>query len=247
MTHAYETVKEFLERWRPFADLAATPVAAQILALLGEPDAAARGQKLAGLSDLYRLHVLYRELNMLRNGRNEKAERFAELLSLPLDDFAAAVVDGEPQSYLDLLQFCLEFGRYRLDSRQALMRRFLLQVFSLQKLGLGMKFSLYPGEVLFSTAGKTHDELAQSLARLGMGGPPLAGGTITRKAALEFHFDLKSTAYKATDNPEAVRGPLLRGIRITGGREDLMNLIYDERHIRKASQYPALRRSHRFG
>lgn len=246
MTHALEAVKQFLED-RPFVELAGAPLAAQTLALLGERSPARRSKRLVAISDLYRLHVVYGELGILREGGSEKVDRFAQLLALPLEDVAAAVETGDTQSLLDLLLFCLELGPHRLEPRHTLMRRFLLQVFSLKKHGVAMKYSLYTGDVLYSASGKTHDELARDLARLGMTGPPLAGGSIVRSEPLTFVFDLGSTAYKATNNPEAVRGPLLHWIRNTGGREEQVRLQYDDRQVTKQPHDAALRRSHRFG
>jgi hypothetical protein len=229
MIDAYAAVERFLLGWKPFAELAGTMLAAQILALLGEPDAEARARHLASASDLYRLHARYRELGLYREGRNERAEQFERLLALRLEDFAAAIAAGEQKEQLALLQACFEFGRNAAPPRNGLMREFIYKLFELETGGLGVKYSLYPGGVLYTTAGKSHDEMAQDLARLGMGGAPVAGGTIGRTGEAAFAYDMASTAYKATNDPNAVKEPLLRWIRNTGGREDKVQLRFDAR------------------
>jgi hypothetical protein len=226
---SFRTVERLLAGWKPFADLAGTMLAAQILALLRDGDPELRRAHLASASDLYRLHLRYAELGLLREGRNERAEQFARLLALSTDAFAAAIARGEQKEPLALLQACFEFGRHEAQARNVLMRQFILTLLELDVGALGVKYSLYPGGVLYTTAGKTHDEMAQDLAKLGMGGAPIAGGTIARTGQAEFHYDMASTAYKATNDPNAVKEPLLRAVRVSGGREDAFRLQHRER------------------
>jgi hypothetical protein len=226
MTDAYDAVERFLKGWKPFAELEGTILAAQILALLAEPDVEARRRHLSSASDLYRLHERYRELELFRDGKNEKAEQFQRLLELDVAAFAAAVARSDPKEHLGLLQFCFEFGRHAVPPKQNLMREFIHKLFDLGVDALGVKYSLYPGGVLYTTAGKSHDEMAEDMARLGMGGAPVAGGTIQRTGHAEFLYDMASTAYKATNDPNAVKEPLLRAIRNTGGQEDKVALRF---------------------
>lgn len=226
MSDAYDAVERFLKGWKPFAELAGTLLGAQILALLAEHDLEARRRHLLSASDLYRLQARYRELELFRAGRNERAEQFERLLALSAEDFAAAIAKGEQKEPLALLQFCFEFGRHAAVPRNTLLREFILKLFELEVGALGVKYSLYPAGVLYTTAGKSHDEMAQDLARLGMGGAPVAGGTIQRTGQTQFLYDMASTAFKATNDPNAVKEPLLRAIRNSGGREDRVQLTF---------------------
>ncbi len=227
MSDAYATVERFLRGWKPFAELGGTMLGAQILALLAERDPEARRRHLASASDLYRLHRRYEELGLLRPGKNERAEQFERLLAEPVEAFAAAIERGEQKEHLTRLQFCFDFGRHAAPPRAALMREFIHKLFDLETGGLGVKYSLYPAGVLYTSTGKSHDEMAQDLAKLGMGGAPVAGGTIARTAQLDFLYDMASTAYKATNDPDAVKEPLLRAIRNTGGQEERVRLRFD--------------------
>ena len=227
MSDAYASVERFLKGWKPFAELSGTMLAAQILALLAEGDPEARRRHLASASDLYRLHRRYEELGLLRPGKNERAEQFERLLTEPIAVFAQAIGDGAQKEHLSRLQFCFEFGRHAAPPRVTLMREFIHKLFDLETGALGVKYSLYPGGVLYTSAGKSHDEMAQDLAKLGMGGAPVAGGAIARSAQLEFVYDMASTAYKATNDPAAVKEPLLRAIRNSGGEEQRVRLRFD--------------------
>jgi hypothetical protein len=226
MSEPYASVETFLKGWKPFAELDGTMLGAQILALLSEDEAEVRRRHLLSASDLYHLHERYRELELFREGKNERADQFARLLSYPTAAFAAAIAKGEQKEPLGLLQFCFEFGRHAAPPRSGLMREFILKLFDLEIGTPGVKYSLYPAGVLYTTAGKSHDEMAQDLARLGMGGAPQAGGTIARTGHAAFSFDMASTAFKATNDPNAVTEPLLRAIRNTGGREDKVALRF---------------------
>jgi hypothetical protein len=227
VSDAYATVEQFLQGWKPFAELSGTMLAAQILALLGERDQEARRRHLLSASDLYRLHRRYEELELLRPGKNERAEQFERLLHEPIEAFAAAIAKGQQKEHLGLLQFCFEFGRHAAPPRAALMCEFIHKLFDLEIGGLGVKYSLYPAGVLYTSTGKSHDEMAQDLAKLGMGGAPVAGGTIARTGQLDFLYDMASTAYKATSDPNAVKEPLQRAIRNTGGQAEKVRLRFD--------------------
>lgn len=227
-TDAMAIVERFLKNWKPFAELGGTALPGQVLALLEEPDPEARRRHLLAASDLYRLHERYRELELFREGRNEKAEQFERLLRVSAAEMAAAIERGAQKEHLALLQFCFEFGRHPQAPRHSLMRAFILRMLALPPGGLGFKYSLYPEGVLYTSAGKTHDEMAQDTVRLGMAGKPIAGGTFSRTGEREFVFDMASTAFKATNDPAAVSEPLLRWIRNTGGREDRITLRHDD-------------------
>lgn len=228
MSESVAAIERFLQGWKPFAELAGTTLPAQMLALLGEADPEARRRHLHAASDLFRLHERYRELELFREGKNEKAEQFQRLLALPAEEFAAALARGEQKDYLGLLQFCFEFGRHAVPPRHNLMREFIYKLLDMEVGALGIKYSLYPGGVLYSSAGKSHDEMAQDFARLGMGGAPIAGGTIARVGPAQFTYDMASTAYKQTSDPAAVSEPLRRWVRNTGGREDKVALRHDD-------------------
>ncbi|HKI98760.1 MAG TPA: hypothetical protein VKB51_09830 [bacterium] len=227
MGKSYAEVERFLQGWKPFAELAGTAQARHILALLAADKPEVRQRRLLAACDLYRLLRCYEALGLLREGRNERAEQFERLLSLRTADLAASIARGEQKEPLGLLQYCLEFGRHALPPRHTLMRGFILALFELDAGGVGMKYSLYPGGVLFTAGGKTHEEMVRELARQGLGGTPLAGGTIARTGRTAFLYDMASTAFRATNDPEAVKAPLLRWIRNTGGQDDKVELYFE--------------------
>jgi len=222
MAAPMDTIKGFLQGWRPFAELEGHPVGKQgVLAVLGANGVENRREQLTKYCDLYRLHGVYRELKMLRDGRNEKAERFEALATLSAAELAEAIGAGTQKDLMGLIQFCFEFGRHEVPSKHHIMREFLLTLFRLKVGDPDMKYTFFGGGVLYTDGGKTHDEMVRDFARLGLGGgQPLAGGVISRKDTLSYTLDISSTAYRGTNDPKLVREALLRWVRTTGGDPD---------------------------
>ncbi len=232
MNADFQVVEAFLSGWKPFADLpAGTALRDQILAFLGEVRPEERRRHFASASDLYRLHNRYRELELFREGKNEKAEQFERLFRLSIAEFATAIEENRQKEHLGLLQFSFEFGRHEVAPRHNLMREFIYKLFEMDIAAVGIKYSLFPGGVLYSSAGKSHDEMARDYTRLGMGGAPMAGGVIARAGMTEFLYDTNSTAYKSTGDPAVVKDSLSQWIRNTGGREHKVRIRLDTTRV----------------
>lgn len=193
----------------------------EILSFLETDDPEARQGRLIQASGRYRLHERYRELGIFREDRNEWTERFGRLLAISTGEFAGAIGLGNQKGQLGLLQYGFEIGRHAVDPRHEVVRRFIHTLFELPIGGLPIKYSLFAGGVLYSGSGRTHDEMAQDFVRLGLGAVPVTGGVFGRTETLAFRYDTSSTAYR-TGDPNLVRESLLKGIRTTGGREDLV-------------------------
>ncbi len=109
-------------------------------------------------------------------------------------------------------------------------RRFLLELWELPVMGLGIKYSIYPNGVPFSAQGMTHDQLAKRFTDLGLGsGRPAGGGELQRKAELEFAYDTASAAFGGRMEPAFVADSVRRWVRLTGGREERVVLQYQEK------------------
>ena len=200
----------------------------QILSFLEAGTPADRCRALSNASSLFRLHECYRELGIFRAGQNERAERFDELLALSLEDLAASIREGRQRDHLGLIQFCFEFGRHQATPRNDVIRQFIHTVLNLPIGGKTMKYSLFIGNVLYASGGKTHDEMAEDFKNLGLAGQPVCGGMLKRAAQLEIHYDVSSTAYR-TGDPGQVRDAMRRAIRASGGGEDDVTIKLEER------------------
>ena len=200
----------------------------QILSFLEAGTPAGRRRALSNASSLFRLHECYRELGIFRAGQNERAERFDELLALSLENLAASIRAGRQRDPLALIQFCFEFGRHQATPRNDVIRQFIHTALNLPIGGNPMKYSLFIGNVLYASEGKTHDEMAEDFKNLGLGAQPICGGMLKRTAQLEIHYDVSSSAYR-TGDPGQVRDALLRAIRASGGGEDKVLIKLEER------------------
>lgn len=228
MQTSLHVVETFLKGWKPFTDIPAdTLLPAQILAFLAAQDTEERRTHFTAASTLYRLHQCYRDLEIFREGHNEKAERFGDILKLNVAEFAAAIAEQRQKGHLGLLQFCFEFGRHPVQPKHLLMREFLLMAFGLELGVTPVKYSAYGGGVLYSAGGKSHDEMARDFIAYGLGGsPPQAGGLLSRLAPLTFVYDVSSTAYQS-GNPDQVRQGFLQWVRNTGGDAEKITMTLD--------------------
>ncbi|MDH5751656.1 MAG: hypothetical protein OEZ59_04495 [Deltaproteobacteria bacterium] len=211
---------DFLQRWKPFGELSAESLLRRdIMNFLAAADNAQRKEVFKRASSQFRLYDLYTGLGLYRSGTNERAARYQELLELTAEKLGTLVEESNQKDVLDLIQFGFEFGRYQNKPRTMMLRRFLFDLFSL-KAGdpQGMKYSLFPGKLLYSGQGKTHDEMARDFAGLGMGKAfPLAGGTFHRDGTLEFRYNVGSRAFGRNCEPSEVREALVTALRSTGG------------------------------
>lgn len=228
VAEALKEIEGFLMGWKPYAELPGDiMLQAQILAFLAAPEREERRRHLSAASSLFTLHERYRELEIFRSGRNERAERFEELLALDASQLAAAIREKRQKDLLGLIQFCFEFGRHPAQPKQLLMRDFLLTVFAMEVGAVPIKYSAYGGGVLYSGGGKTHDEMARDFVRYGLGGGvPQAGGLFYRPEPLRFVYDVSSTAFRSGD-PGQVREGFLQGLRNTGGDLDKVSISLD--------------------
>lgn len=219
---ALKTVTDFLEGWKPFADLPTNgSLRRDIVLLLETATEERRSAVLARANQLMRLHGLWRELGIFRAGPNERAEQFDRIVKLSVSDLARTLGSPQGKEDLALLQYAFEFGRHAVDSRQHGVRAFLLELFSQPEMSPPIKFSLFPGGVLYTGGGKTHDEMAKQFAEDGFGGgKPIMGGLMVRTGTLAFSYDVSSTAVRAAGQPTQVRDALLRSLRATGADPD---------------------------
>lgn len=213
-------IHRFFSNWRPLKEAANPGLTRQILEVLAPVKIAVRQTRFAEANHLYKVHRLYREKGIFREGKNERAEQFGRLFHLPMPKLAKALEQGEAAEYLTLIQFCFEFGRHTLPPKHGVARELVLELFRLTIKGPSMKYSLYPNHVVYTAGGRSHDELARLFVELGLGGGlPRAGGLIVRMADMDFEYDLSSTAFGRID-PALVRQTLARNIRMTGGDEE---------------------------
>lgn len=177
---------------------------------------------------LFRLHNIYRELEILRADPGEKAREFATLLATPSTDVQAAVRGGGAQNLLVLLQQCFEFGRGAIHPKYEAVRHCLMEIWRLEAGGPSMKYAIYPNGIINSGAGKTHEEMAREFVALGYGGGvPQAGGQVFRTGALAFTFDISSTAFRGNGiQPVNIASAIQRWMRVTGAEESKVRFTY---------------------
>ena len=223
-----QEVRTFFSNWSPFAEMDSQVLPGQILSFLEAETPADSRRALSNASSLFRLHECYRELGIFRGGQNERAGKFDELLALSLEDLAASIREGRQRDHLGLIQYCFEFGRHQATPRNDVVRQFIHTVLNLPIGGKTMKYSLFIGNVLYASEGKTHDEMAEDFKSLGLAGQPVCGGMLKRSGQLEIHYDVSSTAYR-TGDPGQVRDALLRAIRASGGAENDVTIKLEER------------------
>ena len=228
MSDPTESIRAFLEGWKPFAALPpGNPARRGLSRLFESDDPAQRAAVLERVSLLFRLHGKYRQLEIHREEKNERGAQFQRMLRLTREEAAQALQSGNTREVLDLLQTCFEFGRHPAVPRDQAVRTFLLELWEMETGAPGMKFSIYPNGVLFPGKGLTHDEMARRFTELGYGpGTPQGGGEMLRKGQLEFEFDTASTAFGAGTRPEFVVQSVKRWIHATGGQEDKVTFAY---------------------
>lgn len=223
-----QEVRAFFSNWSPFSEMDSQVLPGQILSFFEAGTPADSRRALSNASSLFRLHECYRELGIFREGQNERAERFDELLALSVEDLAASIREGRQRDHLGLIQFCFEFGRHQATPRNDVVRQFIHRALNLPVGGKTMKYSLFIGNVLYASEGKTHDEMAEDFKNLGLAGQPVCGGRLKRPAQLEIQYDVNSSAYR-TGDPGQVRDALLRAIRASGGAENDVTIKLEER------------------
>ncbi len=228
MNQDFETIKGFLESWKPFSQMApGNPARRGLTRIFESDDLAKRQGVLERVSPLYRLHKIYERLGIHREEKNEKAAQFAKLLQISQEDMARSIRNGNMKESLGLLQNCFEFGRSPLTPRFQAARTFLLEMWALNVGAPGMKFSIYASGVMYSGGGLTHDEMAKKFNNLGYGGGnPQGGGEFVRTGELAFDFDTASTAFGGGVRPEFVTQSAKRWIHVTGGQEDQVAFNY---------------------
>ena len=215
--------------WMPFAMLPpGSRVRTSIMRFLAAetPDDRARAMEYA--SSLYKLHRIYKELGILRMER--AYDPYTELLGLSFQKMAIAIRQGNTQELLGLLQRAFEFGRHPVPPQHQAARTFLLELWALQSGGSNMKYCIYANGIPYSGGGKTHEEMARQFVATGLGnGLPLCGGLIYRTEELAFQFDISSTAFRASVQPEQVRHAIMRWIHATGADESKVKFAFHGR------------------
>ena len=231
MSDPTQSIRAFLEGWKPFAELPpGNPARRGLSRLFESDDPSERAEVLERVSPLFRLHGKYRELEIHREEKNERAAQFQRMLRLTREEAAQALQSGNTREVLGLLQACFEFGRYPAIPRDQAVRTFLLELWELETGALGTKYSVYPNGVLFSAGPLTHDEMARRFTELGYGaGTPQGGGEILRKGRLQFEFDTASTAFGAGARPNFVVQSVKRWIHATGGQDDNVTFAYKQK------------------
>jgi hypothetical protein len=224
-------IRGFLENWKPYATLPADdPLRREILAFLEARDPAARQEMLARLNTLYRLHRIYGELGILREGESAKVAIFSQLIALSAAEFAEAIRGQRQKPFLTLLLEGFEFERAAAAPNQLAARQFLAHFWTLRVGDPPLKYGIYPNGVLFSSGGKSHDELAREFTKRGMGsGMPVGGGFMARQATLAYAYDTHSQFMKSGDPRALVAESLRRWIRLSGGDEGKVQISYTER------------------
>lgn len=182
-----------------------------------------RTKALEGASALFKLKRIYETLGIQRADR--ASDPFAELLAWSREQIAASIRTGNPQDVLALLQRAFEFGRLQVPPQSEAARTFLLEFWALPARGPNMKYCIYPNGIPYSGGGKTHEEMARKYVADGLGsGQPVCGGVIYRSEPLAFTFDISSTAFRNSLQPDGVRQAIGRWIRTTGGDEQKVAL-----------------------
>ncbi|MDH4246664.1 MAG: hypothetical protein OEW39_02480 [Deltaproteobacteria bacterium] len=216
----------FLAEWKPFKDLPPNSHLRRFIPEFLQAGTPERRRELfLRVNTLFKVQGVYKEQGLLREGKNERMAQFEELFKLSAEALGNLVAEGHQRHALSLLQFGFEFGRHPASNRQLILRDFLLILFSQNPMDPALKFCLYPGGVLYTAGGKSHDELVQDFRREGLGsGAPMAGGLMWRKTKFAFTYDLSSTAFGRNSEPGAVKTALLNAVRSTGGDDTRLNV-----------------------
>jgi hypothetical protein len=219
-----------LTTWKPLAELpAGNEKRRAVEDFLSAATNEERRVALERGNTLFRLHNIYKELGILRENPGEKARDFAALIATPNGELHAALRGGGGSApLLALLQEVFEFGKGAVHPKYEAVRSCLLELWRLEPRGPSMKYSLYPNGIIYSGGGKTHEEMAREFVAQGYGaGVPQAGGQIFRTGALDFVFDLSSTAFRASGTrPVDIASAFHRWLRVTGADESKVRFIY---------------------
>ncbi len=228
MTTSSGPLSQALALWKPWAQLPpGSEVRQAIEDFLMATTCERRCAALERGNPLFRLHNIYRELEILRADPGEKAREFSTLLATASSDLQSAVRGSGSPGLLALLQQCFEFGRAATHPKYEAVRLCLLEMWRLDAGGPSMKYALYPNGIVNSGAGKTHEEMAREFVALGYGGGlPQAGGQIFRTGALTFTFDIGSTAFRGSVQPANVVAAIQRWMRATGAEESNVRFTY---------------------
>ncbi len=214
-----QVIEQFMGNWAPLASL---PQGSRrrngVLRFVAAASQEERSKALESASIPFKLRRHYEALGILRPDR--PSDPFGELLALSREQIAAAIRQGKPQDMLALLQRGFEFGRQPVPPQTEAARTFLLEFWALPPKGPNMKYCIYPNGIPYGGGGKTHEEMARKFVADGLGsGNPVCGGVIYRTDPLAFTFDISSTAFRTSMQPDGVRQAIVRWIRTTGGDE----------------------------
>ena len=214
-----QVIAQFMGSWAPLSTLPqGSRLRNAVLRFVAAASQDERAKALESGSALFKLQRIYEALSILRLDR--ASDPFAELLSLSREQLAASIRQGKPQDALARLQRGFEFGRLQVPPQAEAARTFLLELWALAVRGANMKYCIYPNGIPYSGGGKTHEEMARQYVTEGLGsGQPVCGGVIYRIEPLAFTFDISSTAFRNSLQPEGVRQTVARWIRTTGGDE----------------------------
>jgi len=218
-----------LRAWKTFAELPPTaPARRGIEEFLAAAAPEKRRAILARVNPLFGLQRAYQELGILRDDPGERVREFDALLAMGAGEIAAALGAESTASFFGLLQNVFEFGRGAPAPKHVATRLFLAELWELGAGGTPMKYCLFPGGLLYSAHGKTHEETARDFVGHGFGGGvPQSGGLIIRVEKLEFQFDVSSTAFRAAGNqPAAITEAFRRWTHLTGADEDKVKFLY---------------------
>ena len=216
----------FLNGWKPYAELPANShLRRYIPEFLQSGSEETRRRLFRNVNTLYKLQGVYEEQGLLRPGKTERIAQYEELLKLNAGKLDECLRKGTQRHNLMLLQKGFEFGRHPASSRQLTNRDFLLTLFHTNPMDPALKYCLYPGGILYTSGGKSHDELVIQYKREGLGsGVPMVGGLLWRKGKFEFTFDLSSNAFGRNAEAADVRTALLNAVRSTGGDDTKLNV-----------------------
>ena len=230
MTQPLQTVKSFLDNWKPFAEMGAgNPAKRGINRFLEASDEAHRRDVLGRSNTLFQMYGFYTKLGIRGDGQKEKEERFNSLLNMPLEEMAR-LVNEDPKALLLLLQEGFEFGRFTPDTQLQVVRQFLLAFWAQDIDGQALKYSIFANGIMYAAPGISHDEMSIRFAKLGLGtSRPIGGGQMRRRGVLEFEYDTSSSAFGIHLKPPFVASSLRRWVRSTGGMDDRVKINYEKK------------------
>ena len=224
-------ILDFLESWKPFAEMGpGHPTRRGITRFLEAEDRRQREAVMNKTIPLFQLQSHYTLLGIRKVDRQDKSDRFEELLKMPLEKMAQLIQSEERREILGLLQECYEFGREATPSKTYAIREFLIHFWAMPVAATALKYTLYPNGVFFTNPGSTHDEMASKFNKMGLGsGRPQGGGEILRRETLLYLFDTATKAFGGFMKPNVVEESLRRWLRLSGCDEEKLTLRYVEK------------------